>query len=54
MIRNFFVISLRNLLKRKGYTTLNILGLTIGITCCLLIFQYVSYERSYDTFQKNS
>ena len=54
MIKNFFVISLRNLLKRKGYTTLNILGLTIGITCCLLIFQYVSYERSYDTFQKNS
>ena len=54
MIKNFFVISLRNLLKRKVYTTLNILGLTIGITCCLLIFQYVSYERSYDTFQKNS
>jgi len=54
MIKNFFVISLRNLLKRKGYTTLNILGLTIGITCCMLIFQYVSYERSYDTFQKNS
>jgi len=54
MIKNFFVISLRNLLKRKGYTTLNILGLTIGITCCLLIFQYVSYERSYDTFQKSS
>src|SRR3569623_79766 len=54
MIKNFFVINLRNLLKRKGYTTLNILGLTIGITCCLLIFQYVSYERSYDTFQEKS
>ncbi|WP_426668898.1 ABC transporter permease [Mucilaginibacter sp. McL0603] len=54
MIRNYFIISLRNLFKRKGYTTLNILGLTIGITCCLLIFQYVSYERSYDTFQKNT
>ena len=54
MIRNYFIISLRNLLKRKGYTILNILGLTIGITCCLLIFQYVSYERSYDTFQKKT
>ncbi len=54
MIKNFFIISMRNLLKRKGYTTLNILGLTIGITCCLLIFQYVSYQRSYDTFQKKS
>ncbi|HEX3385146.1 MAG TPA: helix-turn-helix domain-containing protein, partial [Mucilaginibacter sp.] len=54
MIKNYFTISLRNLLKRKGYTALNILGLTIGITCCLLIFQYVSRERSYDTFQKDS
>ncbi|HEY4324260.1 MAG TPA: ABC transporter permease [Mucilaginibacter sp.] len=54
MIKNYFTISLRNLLKRKGYTTLNILGLSIGITCCLLIFQYVSRERSFDTFQKNA
>ncbi|HZX58223.1 MAG TPA: ABC transporter permease, partial [Mucilaginibacter sp.] len=54
MLKNYFTISLRNLLKRKGYTALNILGLTIGITCCLLIFQYVSFERSYDTFQKNT
>ncbi|HVS91077.1 MAG TPA: ABC transporter permease [Mucilaginibacter sp.] len=54
MIKSYFTISLRNLLKRKGYTALNILGLTIGITCCLLIFQYVSRERSYDTFQKDS
>ncbi len=54
MIRNYFTIALRNLLKRKGYTALNVLGLAIGITCCLLIFQYVSYERSYDRFAKNS
>jgi putative ABC transport system permease protein len=53
MIKNYLTISLRSLVKRKGYTVLNILGLTIGITCCLLIFQYVSRERSYDTFQKN-
>jgi len=51
---NYFITALRSLLKRKGYTALNILGLAIGITCCLLIFQYVSYERSYDTFQKNT
>jgi len=54
MIRNYFTIALRNLLKRKGYTALNIVGLAIGITCCLLIFQYVSFERSYDTFQKDA
>src|SRR3569833_2216692 len=54
MIKNFLTISLRNLMKRKGYTALNILGLTIGIACCLLIFQYVYYERSNDSFQKNT
>jgi putative ABC transport system permease protein len=50
MFRNHLKIALRNLAKRKGYALLNILGLAIGITCCLLIFQYVAYERSYDSF----
>src|SRR3954447_4424769 len=54
MISNYLKIALRNLFKRKGYAILNILGLVIGITCCLLIFQYVSHERSYDTFQPQS
>lgn len=54
MHANYFRLALRNLLKRKGYTALNIFGLAIGVTCCLLIFQYVSYERSYDTFQKDA
>src|SRR5215831_5176972 len=47
-------IALRNILKRKGYGALNIAGLAIGMACCLLLFQYVSYERSYDTFQKDA
>src|SRR5450759_3209296 len=54
MIKNYFKIAFRNLIKRKGYSLLNILGLTIGIVCCLLIFQYVAYEKSYDNFQENS
>ncbi len=54
MIKSYFTISLRNLAKRKAYTVLNVLGLTIGVACCLLIFQYVSRERNYDTFEKNS
>ena len=48
MLKNFFKIALRNLQKKKGYAILNILGLTIGMSSCLLIFHYVSYERSYD------
>ncbi len=48
MIKNYFKIAIRTLIKRKGYSLLNILGLTLGMTCCLLIFHYVSYEKSYD------
>ena len=54
MLKSYFKLAVRNLLKRKDYSILNILGLSIGITCCLLIFQYVSYERSYDTFLPNA
>lgn len=54
MFRNYFKIAFRNLYKRKVYTMLNILGLTIGMTSCLLIFHYVSYEKSYDNHITNS
>jgi len=54
MFRNHLTIAFRNLFKRKGYTLLNMLGLAIGISCCLLIFQYVSYERNYDKFETQS
>jgi putative ABC transport system permease protein len=48
----FFKTAFRNLTKRKGFAALNIFGLTLGMTCCLLIFKYVAYERSYDLFQQ--
>jgi putative ABC transport system permease protein len=54
MFKNHWRLALRNLGRRKGYSTLNILGLTIGITCCLLILQYVAYEKSYDRFPPNA
>ncbi|MEP6948478.1 MAG: ABC transporter permease [Ginsengibacter sp.] len=54
MIKNYFKLAFRNLFKRKGYSLLNILGLAIGITCCLLIFQYVAFERSYDKFESKA
>jgi putative ABC transport system permease protein len=54
MLKNHLTLAWRSLTKRKGYSALNILGLAIGITCCLLIFQYVSYERSYDSFPPNA
>jgi len=53
MLRNYFKIAWRNLLKHKAYSVLNISGLTIGIAACLLIFLVVSFELGYDGFQKN-
>jgi putative ABC transport system permease protein len=54
MLKSFLQIAIRNFTKRKGYSILNLLGLTIGITCCLLIFEYVAQERSYDNFQEHA
>ena len=54
MFKNHLQLAIRNLFKRKGYSLLNIFGLAIGITCCLLIFQHVAYERSYERFNSNA
>ncbi len=53
MLSNYFTIALRNLLKDKGYTTLNMLGLTIGITFSLLLLLYVTDELRYDRFNEH-
>ena len=50
MIKNHFKIALRNFKRNKSSTILNLFGLAIGIASCLILFQYVSYERSYDEF----
>lgn len=51
MIRNYFIVSLRNLLKNKIYSVINITGLSIGITCSILILLWVYDEISFDKFQ---
>src|SRR5215467_3844891 len=50
MLQNFLKIAIRNFARHRVYSLVNICGLVIGITCCLLIFSYVGYERSYDSF----
>jgi len=54
MIRNFLLVAFRNLWKTKLFSLINILGLTIGMTACLLILVYVHYEKSYDRFYDRS
>ncbi|MCE6991041.1 ABC transporter permease [Dyadobacter sp. CY323] len=50
MFRNYFKIAQRNLLRHKSFSFINILGLTVGLTCCFLILVFVRHELSYDTF----
>ena len=54
MFRNYFHVALRNLLRYKLYSVITILGLSVGVTCCLLFFTYVQNELSYDRFHKNA
>jgi putative ABC transport system permease protein len=53
MLKNYFKIAWRTLVKHKAYAGINMAGLATGIAACLLIFLVVSYELSYDRFQKN-
>ena len=54
MLKNYIKIALRNLRRNKLYSFLNITGLAIGITCCILILLYVQDELSYDRFHEKA
>jgi putative ABC transport system permease protein len=53
MLKNYFITAWRTLLKNKGFSLTNILGLFIGMTCSILIFLWVHDELSYDRFHRN-
>ncbi|QQD14481.1 ABC transporter permease [Sphingobacterium sp. UDSM-2020] len=53
MIKNYIKIAWRNLWKNKGYSSINIVGLAIGLACCLLIVLYIHDELSYDKYHVN-
>jgi len=53
MIKNYFKIAWRNLFRNKGFSATNLLGLTIGITCTILISLWVKDELTYNKFHTN-
>ena len=53
MLKNYFKIAWRNLKRNKIYSLINILGLSIGLSCAMLIILYVKDEVSYDRFHSN-
>jgi putative ABC transport system permease protein len=50
MIKNYFKIAMRKLWKHKVFSSINIMGLAVGMTACFLIYLYVHFETSYDAF----
>ncbi|MGD1894413.1 MAG: ABC transporter permease [Cyclobacteriaceae bacterium] len=52
MLKSYFNIAYRNLVKNKVFSFINIFGLAIGMAACLLILQYVRFELSYDDFHE--
>ncbi len=50
MLKNYFKVAVRNLLREKSYALINVLGLAIGLTICLLVMAYISDEYSFDEF----
>ncbi|NOT73901.1 MAG: FtsX-like permease family protein [Cyclobacteriaceae bacterium] len=53
MIRNYFTTALRNLKKNPVFTAINVVGLSLGMAAFILIFQYVSFEKSVNKFHTN-
>ena len=50
MFKNYLLVALRNMRRFKGYTFINIFGLSVGIACCILILLFVRNELDYDRF----
>ena len=53
MLRNYFLIARRNLLKNPVFSSINIAGLSLGMAAFILIFQYISFEKSVNGFHVN-
>ncbi|RYY54256.1 MAG: ABC transporter permease [Chitinophagaceae bacterium] len=54
MFRNYLKIALRNILRHKAYSFINIAGLSVGIACSVLILLWVRHEKSYDRFHASA
>ncbi|KOF03800.1 hypothetical protein OB69_04375 [Roseivirga seohaensis subsp. aquiponti] len=54
MLKSYLKIALRSLKRHKVFSIINVLGLSVGLACCMLIGLYISEETSYDKFHDNS
>src|SRR5689334_13454083 len=54
MFRNYLLTAWRNLSRNKIFSSINILGLSAGLACCILIFLFIQHELSYDKFNQHA
>jgi putative ABC transport system permease protein len=54
MFKNYLKVAWRNILRYKGYSLINVFGLAVGLTCCMLIFLHVRQELSFDAFHRKA
>jgi putative ABC transport system permease protein len=54
MLRNYLIVAVRNLLRHRGYSAINVVGLAVGMAFCILTFLFVQNEWTYDTFHENA
>ncbi|MBX2841193.1 MAG: ABC transporter permease [Flammeovirgaceae bacterium] len=54
MLKNLLLIAIRNIVKQKSYSLINIIGLTIGITCSIFLLLYILDELSFDRYHENA
>jgi putative ABC transport system permease protein len=53
MIKNYFITAWRNVKRQKSFSAINIFGLAMGLSCCLILLAFVRQEMSYNTFHQN-
>lgn len=54
MLRHYLAVAIRHLHRRIGYSVINIMGLAISLTCCILLTLYIRHELSYDRFHQKA
>ncbi len=54
MLRNYLLIALRNLTRHKTFSMINIIGLSVGLACCITVFIFIQDELRYDAFHTNA
>ena len=54
MIKNYFIVAFRNLKRKKLYTCINLFGLGLGLSCCILMALFVKHEWTHDGFHEKN